>query len=134
LQWEDGKGNTLTGAVDNVLVKGKKLVVLDYKTRGFDLKDDTHEHYQSQLDIYNFLLDKNGYSTENYGFLLFYVPKKVEKSGTVTFETILKKMKIDKGNAARLFNSAIRLLEGSCPRTSECDWCRYVKQAGIKKA
>jgi hypothetical protein len=127
LQWEDRKGNMLTGAVDNILVKGKKLVILDYKTRGFDLKDDTHEHYQSQLDIYCFLLEKNGYTTENHGFLLFYVPKRVEKNGAVIFETTLKKMKIDKSNALRLFNSAIRLLEGSCPKTSECDWCRYVK-------
>ncbi|HLC86658.1 MAG TPA: hypothetical protein VJH65_00050, partial [Candidatus Nanoarchaeia archaeon] len=27
----------LRGAVDNILVKGKKLIVLDYKTRGFPL-------------------------------------------------------------------------------------------------
>jgi len=127
LRWHDRNGNVLTGAVDNILVKANKLIVLDYKTRGFDLKEDTHTHYQSQLDIYDFLLDKNGYPTEDYGFLLFYVPKKVEKDGAIAFETTLKKMKTDKRHALGLFNSAIRLLEESCPKASECDWCRYVR-------
>jgi len=34
VQYKDRKGNLLRGAVDNILVKGKKLVVMDYKTRG----------------------------------------------------------------------------------------------------
>ena len=56
ISWIDKEGNKLFGAVDNILVNGKKLVVLDYKTRGFPLKDDTAQHYQNQLDFYNFLL------------------------------------------------------------------------------
>src|SRR3989338_4034032 len=66
ISWTDKKGNVLHGAVDNILVKGKKLIVLDYKTRGFPLKEDTADHYQHQIDIYNFLLQKNSYETENY--------------------------------------------------------------------
>src|SRR3989338_10949660 len=83
IPWTDEKGNLFRGAVDNILVKGKKLVVLDYKTRGFPLKDDTAEHYQDQLDIYNFLLRKNGYETEDYAYLLFYHPNKVTEDGDV---------------------------------------------------
>ena len=55
IQWKDKEENLFRGAVDNILVKGKKLIVLDYKTRGFPLKEDTAEHYQNQMDIYNFL-------------------------------------------------------------------------------
>src|SRR3989344_362664 len=99
IQWEDKQGNILRGAVDNLLKKGKKLIVLDYKTRGFALKDDTHEHYQDQIDIYNFLLRKNKYQTENYSFLLFYVPTEVLETGEVIFETTLKKMKVNVDNA-----------------------------------
>ncbi len=54
--FDSKSGVLLRGAVDNILVKGKKLIVLDYKTRGYPLKEDTHEHYQTQMDIYNFLL------------------------------------------------------------------------------
>src|SRR3989344_2646762 len=95
IRWEDDKGNVIFGAVDNVLMKGKKLIVLDYKTRGFPVKDDTAEHYQNQLDIYNFLLRKNGYETEDYAFLLFYYPKEVKETGEVIFDTMLARREIN---------------------------------------
>ena len=112
----------VVGAVDNILMKGKKLIVLDYKTRGYELKEDTHEHYQDQLDIYNFLLRKAGYQTEDYAFLLFYVPKEVLETGEVIFNTTLKKMKINIKNAEKILNSAIKLLNSDCPKKS-CEWC-----------
>ena len=122
ISWTDKDGNILHGAVDNLLQKGKKLIVLDYKTRGFPLKEDTHEHYQNQLDIYNFLLQMNDYETEDYAFLLFYHPKEVMPTGEVIFNTDLKKMKVDVKNAGELFEDAIRLLNGDCPKKS-CVWC-----------
>ena len=122
IQWEDKNGNILKGAVDNILMKGKKLIVLDYKTRGYALKEDTAEHYQNQLDIYNFLLRKTGYDTEDYAFLLFYVPKEVLETGEVIFDTELIKMKIDIKNAENIFKKAIKLLNEDCPNNS-CEWC-----------
>src|SRR3989344_6526702 len=122
IKWEDKEGNLLHGAIDNLLVKGKKLIVLDYKTRGYALKEDTADHYQNQLDIYNFLLNKNGYETEDYAFLLFYVPKEVMETGEVIFDTELVKRKISIKNAERLFNSAIKLLNDECPDKT-CLWC-----------
>ncbi|MFH1592959.1 MAG: PD-(D/E)XK nuclease family protein, partial [Candidatus Woesearchaeota archaeon] len=54
LEFKDEKNDVLLhGAVDNILKKGKKLIVLDYKTRGYPLKEDTHKHYQAQMDLYN---------------------------------------------------------------------------------
>ena len=122
ISWTDKEGNILHGAVDNLLLKGKKIIVLDYKTRGFALKEDTAEHYQNQLDIYNFLLRKNGYETEDYAYLLFYVPKEVMSTREVIFDTTLKKMKVDVKNAESIFNKAIKLLNSNCPKES-CEWC-----------
>ncbi|MBI4154738.1 PD-(D/E)XK nuclease family protein [Candidatus Woesearchaeota archaeon] len=122
IRWTDEKGNILFGAVDNILVKGKKLIVLDYKTRGYALKEDTADHYQNQLDIYNFLLRKNGFETEDFAFLLFYVPKEVLETGEVIFDTELVKRKIDIKNAEKLFNEAIKLLNEDCPKEN-CEWC-----------
>ena len=122
IRWEDKNGNTLFGAVDNILQKGEKLIVLDYKTRGYPVKEDTAEHYQNQLDIYNFLLRKNGYKTEDYAFLLFYIPKEVTDTGEIIFDTTLKKMKIDVKNAEDIFNKAIKLLDEDCPDKT-CEWC-----------
>ncbi|MBS3091586.1 PD-(D/E)XK nuclease family protein [Candidatus Pacearchaeota archaeon] len=128
---KDKEGNVLHGAVDNLLVKGKKIIVLDYKTRGFPCKDDTADHYQNQLDIYNYLLRKNGYETEDYSFLLFYVPKEVTETGEVVFDTTLKKMKIDVKNAEQIWKKALKLLSGPCPKDSqkeeECEWCKLIQ-------
>ncbi|MGV8142238.1 MAG: PD-(D/E)XK nuclease family protein [Candidatus Pacearchaeota archaeon] len=123
IRWTDSEGNTLHGAIDNLLVNGKKLVVLDYKTRGFALKEDTHRHYQHQLDIYNFLLRKNGYETEDFGFLLFYIPDKVLETGEVIFNKKLVRMEANVHHAEKLFKDAIKLLNGNCPK-KDCGWCQ----------
>jgi len=126
--WEDEQGNVLHGAIDNLLVKDDKLVVLDYKTRGYPLKEDTTEHYQKQLDIYCFLLRKNGYEVKDYGFLLFYMPKEVLETGEVVFDTQLVKMQVDEKNAENLWKNALKLLEGKCPeKDEECLWCKLVE-------
>ena len=122
IQFLDKEGNLLRGAVDNILVKGKKLIVLDYKTRGYPLKEDTAAHYQNQLDTYNFLLRKNGYETEDYGFLLFYVPREVMATGEVIFDTELVKMKTNVKSAENIWLKAIKLLNEDCPQDA-CDWC-----------
>jgi len=122
ISWTDKEGNILHGAVDNLLMKGKKIIVLDYKTRGFPCKEDTHEHYKDQLDIYNFLLRKNGYETEDFAFLLFYIPKEVMATGEVIFDTTLKKMNVDIKNAEKIWKKGIKLLEGDCPKNG-CEWC-----------
>ena len=122
ISWTDKQGNILHGAVDNLMTNGKKLVVLDYKTRGYALKEDTHEKYQNQLDIYNFLFRKNSYETEDFAFLLFYYPKEVLETGEVVFETQLKKMNVNIKNAEKIFKKAVQLLNSECP-TKCCEWC-----------
>lgn len=122
VSWTDKKGNELRGAVDNILVKGKKLIVLDYKTRGYPLKEDTAEHSRLQQNVYNFLLRKNGYDTEDYFFLLFYIPKEVMATGEVIFDTTLVKMDVDVNMAENTWKKALKLLEGDCPEKG-CEWC-----------
>jgi len=127
IQWTDKKGNLFRGAIDNILVKGKKLVVLDYKTRGYPLKEDTHEHYQDQMDIYNFLLRKNSYETEDYTYLVFYHPHKVEENGHVCFNTDIVKVKVNIKNAENIFKKALQVLEAAIPAPSEeCGFCKWV--------
>ena len=128
IQWNDENGNLFKGAIDNLLVKAKKLIVLDYKTRGFPLKEDTHEHYQDQVDIYNFLLRKNNYETENYAYLLFYHPDKVNAEGEILFHTDLIKMSISIGNAEKIIKNALKTLEGNMPNCAEeCEFCKWAE-------
>lgn len=134
VSWTDEKGNVIHGAVDNILKKGNKLIVLDYKTRGYPLKEDTHEHYQNQLDIYNFLLRKNNYETEDYAYLLFYHPVKANENGDVVFHTDLVKMNISIKNAERILKEALQVLEGEIPEPSnECGFCKWVEKCNAFK-
>lgn len=125
IQWKDEKGNILRGAVDNLLIKGKNLIVLDYKTRGFPLKDDTAAHYNDQMNIYNFLLRKNNYETEDYAYLLFYYPKHIAEGGNVCFHNELIKIKTSVKDAEKLFKGALECLEGKEPEAKECEFCRW---------
>ena len=122
VRWTDEEDNIFFGGVDNILQKGDKLIVLDYKTRGYPVKEDTADHYQNQLDIYNLLLRKNGYETEDFAFLLFYVPKEVTETGEVIFDTELVKREIDVNNAENIFQRAIEILNDECPEKG-CEWC-----------
>ena len=116
----------LHGAVDNLLSKENKLIVLDYKTRGFALKEDTTHHYQGQLDIYNFLLRKNGYETEDYSYLLFYLPEQVMETGEFKFKNELIKMKIDVEHAEYLYKRAVKIVKGDCPEAGkDCVFCKW---------
>jgi hypothetical protein len=127
IQWKDKEENLYRGAVDNILVKGKKLIVMDYKTRGYPLKEDTAAHYQNQMDIYNFLLRKNDYETEDYAYLLFYHPDKVTEKGDVVFNVDLVKMKISIENAENIFKNALKTLKGEMPKAKEeCEYCKWV--------
>jgi len=123
-------GIILHGAIDNVLVKGRKLIVLDYKTRGYPLKEDTHEHYQTQMDLYNFLLRENGYKTEDYTYLLFYYPNHVTETGEVIFDTKLVKIKTNPENGKEIFKRAIKILQlKEAPNASEnCEFCKWEKR------
>ena len=129
IQWTDEQGNLFRGAVDNLLKKGNKLIVLDFKTRGYPLKEDTHEHYQDQMDIYNLLLRKNGYETEDYAYLLFYHPQEVNENGNVVFNTDLIKIDISISNAEDIFRRAVECLAGEIPDASgECGYCKWIKE------
>ena len=126
IQYKDKEGNLFRGAIDNILKKGNKLIVLDYKTRGYPLKEDTHKHYQNQLDIYNLLLRKNNYETEDYAYLLFYHPDKVNRKGDIIFNTDLVKMKINIKNAENIFKKAIKTLKEKIPKAAEeCGYCKW---------
>ncbi len=119
----------LHGAIDNIFVKDEKLIVMDYKTRGFDLKEDTAHHYQDQLDIYNFLLRKNGHKTEDYAYLLFYIPEKVLETGEFIFKTNLVKMATDAGHAEWLFKRASSIVNGEMPESGKnCGFCNWAEK------
>ncbi len=126
IKWEDENGNVFKGAVDSILEKDDQLIVLDYKTRGYPPKDEVPYYYKNQLDIYNFLLRKNGYETKPYSFLLYFHPDKVNGYGNFIFHKDLKKVPVDIQNAKSIFEEALEVLNGDMPDPDpDCDFCRW---------
>lgn len=127
---EDETGIVLRGAVDEILEKNGKLIVLDFKTRGFPLKEDTAHHYQDQMNMYNFLLRKNGYKTEDYAYLLFFHPIGIDKKGNFVFKTDLVEMKINIKHAEDLLKKAVEVLNRDMPEPAEgCEFCGWKSKA-----
>ncbi len=126
--WTVENENSLTGSVDEILQTTKgNLVVLDYKTRGFPLKEPPI-YYKLQLDLYNLMLRKNGYKTEDYSLLLFFYPEAFKEDGNVKFNNTIVKFPVDVENAEKTFRDALQLLEGKKPRASkECKFCEWKK-------
>jgi len=128
IRWTDEQGNTIIGVLDNILVNKEtnKLIILEYKTRGFPAKEDTHTYFQSQLDIYNFLLRKNGFQTEDYAYVLFYYPNQIRENGDINFHHELRKVSTNVENAKRLISKAIDVLNSPKPPepSEKCPYCR----------
>lgn len=128
LRWKDAHGNMLRGAVDDVLEQDGKLVVLEYTARGFPLKKDTPKLYQDQLNLYTYLLQKNGHPTAGYAYLLFFYPKEVSWRGDIWFHKKLYQLKISLKDAEKLWQRALMLLQGEKPAPSKnCGFCQWKK-------
>jgi hypothetical protein len=80
------------------------------------------------MDVYNFLLRKNGYDTEDYTYLLFYYPNHITETGEVIFDTKLIKIKTDPKRGEKIFKEAIKILSSEkVPGSSEdCGFCKYL--------
>ena len=131
ISWTDPKtGIILRGAVDEMLIKNNKLIVIDFKTRGFPLKEDTHKHYESQMNLYNFLLRKNKRKVADFGYLVFYHPKRActGKRCIFEFHTDLIKMKLSPNKAEKLFRDAVKVLRSNKPpkASKDCGFCGWL--------
>lgn len=118
----------LMGALDDCLVIDDCYVPVDYKTRGWAAKEDSHTYYQNQLNCYTFLLQKNGYKTKDFAYLLFYSPKEVLENGTVLFNVEPRKVEVSPEAAYKVFKSALKTLRGAQPAAhSDCKFCGWAR-------
>ncbi len=120
-------GATLMGLLDDCLVQEDRYLPLDYKTRGYPVKEDTPSYYQDQLNIYTLLLQENGYQTAGCAYLVFYHPLEQNDGGRITFHMHPVKVDTDPERARKIFREAVDLLsKRSCPSAdSECGFCEW---------
>lgn len=116
----------LRGAIDELLVTPDgSFIILDFKTRGYPTKDDTHKHYQHQLDLYALLFAKNDLKIFPKGYLLFFWPEKYDK-GMANFKTELVEMELSIGQALDTLKRVQEIIGGEKPAAhSDCEYCAY---------
>lgn len=129
-KWKDPEtGAVLRGGVDDLLRSGDgDIIVLDYKTRGYPPKQDTGapDYYARQVNLYNLILRRNGYDTEDFGLLLYYYPDRVMENGDFVFHRELRKVEIDIRKARSWVRRAVKVLDGPIPEHSDdCDFCGW---------
>ena len=116
----------LMGALDECLVDGEYYIPVDYKTRGWLAKEDSHTYYQNQLNVYTLLFEKNGYKHKNFAYILFYSPKEVIGERKILFNVEPRKVIVNPGEAYRVFERAVKVLRGTQPKShSACGFCAW---------
>jgi hypothetical protein len=123
---------TIFGAVDDILeFPDGRLAPLDYKSFGGD-KASIYDRFQLQMDIYSYLLEKNGFATTGKGYLAFYI---VSKGGGPKKELPLKKeiqeIQTDVSDLPELIKEAVAILKRPIPpaHSRECQYGRWFKKA-----
>jgi len=120
-------GVTLSGALDECLVKGDYYIPLDYKTKGSaPTQKDSEKYYQNQLDCYCLLLEFNKRPTCSLAYLVYYYPGAVQKNGLVQFKVEPIRIETDPFRAKETLKEAMKLLSGPLPEDGgACEYCQY---------
>lgn len=126
-QYRDKKLDAvLFGALDECLQDGKFYIPVDYKTRGFALKENSLFYYRTQLDSYTLLLEAEGYAHLSFSYLIYYIPEVVAKNGRVKFRVEVHKMETDPKRVLKVFQDAVKLIRGPKPKShSQCEFCSW---------
>lgn len=116
----------LSGAIDDlVIAPDGRFAPFDFKTRGYPTKEDTHEHYRHQLDLYALLFEKNNMPPADYGYLLFFWPQSYS-FGMANFKTDLVKMDVSPSRGMSVLKKVHDIVTGPVPKAhSACEYCAY---------
>jgi len=132
----------ITGAVDDVWIKPNgELIIVDYKSTSkateVNLDADWQEGYKRQMEVYQWLFRKNGFTVSDTGYFVYCNGKTDKKAFDAKLEFDIKLLpytgKTDWieptiKNIYECLNSEI------IPRAADdCDYCNYVKsREGVK--
>jgi len=119
----------LMGRPDEYLEVDKGFIVpFDHKTKSKP-PETPHPAYQLQLDVYSYLLKKNGYSTTNIGYLAFYYPCDCDLHDGLDMHCKVLKVRTSFVRVQRLLRKAENILEGEEPDNSyDCPFCEWFEK------
>ena len=120
-------GFEIIGAFDDLVVHPEgTFSPLDFKSRGAEPEEHDARWYQSQVDIYALLLDRNGMQPSGHGYLWYWFPRAGPSEQPVAFGTSVIVMSADWERAVELIVEAKAVLTYDRPPLGKtCEWCLY---------
>lgn len=123
----------VTGAVDDVWTnsKGEQLIIIDYKATSTksDVTMNDRDSYKRQMEIYQWLLRKNGFNVSNTGYFVYCNgdTNKEDFTGTLQFKVSLIPYEGDDSWVEdTLLAIKTCLTKNVLPEPSiDCDYCSY---------
>ena len=133
--FDEAKNLIITGAVDDVWfnVDKEELIVVDYKATAkngeVSLDADWQDGYKRQMDIYQWLLRKNGFKVSDDGYFVYCNGDKSKESfsNKVEFKVSILKYSGNTDWIEKALKEIKELLDGdTVPDINpECAFCSY---------
>jgi CRISPR/Cas system-associated exonuclease Cas4 (RecB family) len=123
---------TLFGAMDDVLeFENGKIAPLDYKSTG-NSTSKIYDRFQLQMDVYTYLMEKNGFQTPKKGYLAFYVVDK--RRGFIDrlpFRKEILEIETNPSDVYEIFKDAVVVLREVKPpeHSRDCQFNKWMKKA-----
>lgn len=135
-------GLLVCGGVDDVWVNpAGELIIVDYKATSKDdtireLDQEWHDGYKRQMEVYQWLFRKNGFSVSNTGYFVYANADKDKKAfdAQLEFEITLVPYTGDDSWVDGTIRKIKQCLDsGALPAAAnDCDYCRYRETVGRK--
>ncbi len=127
----------ITGAIDDLWQDSQaNYIVVDYKATAkneeiTELNKDWHQSYKRQMEVYQWLLRKNGYTVSNTGYFV-YCNGRTDKEafdGKLEFDiTLIPYTGDDAWIEKTIFDIHKCLNSGQVPEAGrDCDYCSYIQ-------
>jgi len=125
----------VTGAVDDLWQnENGEIIVVDYKSTSkitpVSLNAEWQDGYKRQMEIYQWLLRRNGLKVSNTGYFVYCNGKTDRKAfdGKLEFDVVLLPYTGDDTWVEKILGKIKKCLDGKMPKPSHnCDYCNYRK-------
>lgn len=123
-------GYILAGKLDEVFVtRDRRYIPVDYKSSGYEPKEDKQKYYVLQLNAYALMFREHGLPPADRAYLVHYFIKDTKNASlAVEFKGHLDPVKIDLDVLEKTLANIVHLLNGPYPGDNlECKNCVYYK-------
>jgi hypothetical protein len=134
LKYNINKSIIIWGRPDDYLVlEDGSIIPFDHKTKSKE-PTDIHRSYQLQMDVYSYLLEKNGFQTTNKAYLAFYYPGECDLHDGMPFKCKILEVKTRPSSLEITIKKACSIINEPIPKHGEeCEYCKWTENTSHNK-